>query len=253
VTASLRLVETAAGDAGRGGLAQRLAALLRPEFTVEVIVPEPGDAVLGTPACQVPDCGRPSGCDGMCNAHRVRWVKAGRPDRQGWVATTDPVTAGFRPLAACTVAGCRFSQHRDRLCYRHSYAWRRQGRPGIDGWLAAAAPIGQAAAAAACAVEWCGLDAELAPPPLCRSHRARWRIHGRPSLEQFLFDCTHYGRPRFDLRGLKPQLRLEIQYALQCRTDERRTRTTPRSIHPLLRYLAQTNATSLLAGVSGLR
>jgi integrase len=144
------------------------------------------------------------------------------------------------------VAGCRFSQHRDRLCYRHSYAWRRQGRPGIEGWLAAAAPLGQAAPAAACAVEWCGLDAELAPPPLCRSHRARWRIHGRPSLEQFLFDCTHYGRPRFDLRGLKPQLRLEIQYALQCRADERRTRTTPRSIHPLLRYLAQTNATSLL-------
>lgn len=94
-----------------------------------MIVPKPGDAILGTPACQVPDCGRPSTYDDMCNAHRVRWIKAGRPDRRTWVATTDPVAAGFRPLAPCIVAGCRFSQHRDRLCYHHSYAWRRQGRP----------------------------------------------------------------------------------------------------------------------------
>lgn len=242
MTAALRLVELA-DEARRGGLAQRLAALLRPEFAVEVIVPKPGDAILGTPACQVPDCARPSTYDGMCNAHRVRWIKAGRPDRRAWVATTDPVTAGFRPLPPCIVAGCRFSQHRHRLCYHHSYAWRRQGRPEIEGWLVTAAPLGQAGGAAACAVEWCGLDAELAPPTLCRAHRARWRLHGRPALDRFLFDCTYYGQPKFDLRDLKPQLRLEIQYALQCRVDERRARTTPRSIRPLLRYLVPQHGT----------
>ncbi len=41
-------------------------------------------------------------------------------------------------------------------------------------------------------------------------------------------------------------MRLEIQYVLQCRADERGTRTTPRSIRPVLRYLAKQRTRSLL-------
>ena len=43
-----------------------------------------------------------------------------------------------------------------------------------------------------------------------------------------------------------PSLRLEIGYALQCRVDANRTRTTPRSIKPLLDHLVATGAGSLL-------
>ena len=41
-------------------------------------------------------------------------------------------------------------------------------------------------------------------------------------------------------------MRLEIQYAIQCRVDANRTRTTPRSIKPLLDHLAVNGAVSLL-------
>ena len=41
-------------------------------------------------------------------------------------------------------------------------------------------------------------------------------------------------------------MRLEIQYAIQCRVDANRTRTTPRSIKPLMDYLVADGAASLL-------
>ena len=93
--------------------------------------------------------------------------------------------------------------------------------------------------------------AELGYPGLCRSHRARWRAQDRPAPGEFLFFCSIYGEPRFDLRGLTGQARQEIQYVLQCRSGERRARTTPRSIQPLLTYLAERQVTSLLDHSAG--
>lgn len=69
--------------------------------------------------------------------------------------------------------------------------------------------------------------------------------------EDFLFFCAIYGEPRFDLRGLTGQARLEIQFVLQCRSGERRARTTPRSIQPLISYLAERQAVSLLDHSAG--
>jgi len=77
-------------------------------------------------------------------------------------------------------------------------------------------------------------------------HHVRWRQRGRPSSADFIASCASYGEDRFDLRPLRPQLRLEIQYALQCRVDANRTRTTPRSIKPLLDYLSASGVESLL-------
>ena len=64
----------------------------------------------------------------------------------------------------------------------------------------------------------------------CNSHHARWRQRSRPPTT----------------RARAAQLRLEIQYALQCRVDAKRTNTTPRSIKPLLNHLAASGAGSLL-------
>jgi integrase len=219
--------------------------LVRPEFAVEVIVPRPDDVVLGTPVCAVPACGRSSSRHGWCQAHYRRWNLAGRPQRQEWAATVDPAVVGHRPLAVCRARGCRFGQHRDRLCYQHSYAWRRQGQPGMAGWLAGL-PRAVVDDTPVCAVAGCDLLVEWGEPGLCAPHRTRWRGRGRPELAEYLFWCANYGEPRFDLRDLSAQARLEIQYVLQCRADERRTRTTPRSIRPVLRYLAEQKTTSLL-------
>ena len=94
--------------------------------------------------------------------------------------------------------------------------------------------------AAGCAL-WAELDGGW-----CRSHHVRWRQRGRPPAYEFITYCASYGEDHFDFRRLPPRLRLEIQYAIQCRVDANRTRTTPRSIKPLMDYLVADGAASLL-------
>jgi integrase len=100
-------------------------------------------------------------------------------------------------------------------------------------------------AAAVCGVTGCRLWSEL-DAGWCRSHHARWRVHGRPTAKEFVAYCADYGENRFDLRSLPPRLRLEVQYALQCRVDAERARTSPRAIQPLVNHLAQVGDVSLL-------
>ena len=222
-------------------LVERLDAVVRPPFRLDVLVPAVGDPILGTPACAVPGCVHSSRYGGLCLAHLGRWKRAGRPARQAWAATADPAVMGHRPLQSCLMPECGFGQHRYRLCYQHSQAWERAGRPPVDLWQ----PEVASAPAAVCAISGCTLWAEL-DAGWCRSHHARWRQHGRPPTVEFIAHCVSYGEDRFDLRVLPPQLRLEIGYALQCRVDANRTRTTPRSIKPLLDHLVATGAESLL-------
>ncbi len=222
-------------------LAERLDAVVRPEFRLDVLVPAVGDPILGTPACAVPGCVHSSRYAALCLAHLGRWKRAGRPDRSAWAATADPTVMGHRPLQSCLVPECGFGQHRYRLCYKHSQGWERAGRPPVDLWK----PEVAAAPAAVCAVPGCALWAEL-DGGWCRSHHARWRQHGRPPTAEFIAHCVSYGEDRFDFRPLPPRLRLEIGYALQCRVDANRTRTTPRSIKPLLDHLVASGAESLL-------
>ncbi|GFG67772.1 hypothetical protein MKUB_52620 [Mycobacterium kubicae] len=224
------------------GWVARLGAAVRAEFRVEVLVPAVADPILGSPACAVPGCVRSSRYAGLCPAHLGRWRKAGRPDdRRAWAATADPEVMGYRPLQSCLVPGCGFGQHRYRLCYTHSHAWDKAGRPVVDRWK----PDVAGTPAAVCAIPGCMLWAEL-DAGWCHSHHRRWRLRGRPSAAEFIAYCASYGEDRFDLRPLRPQLRLEIGYALQCRVDLNRTRTTPRSIKPLLDHLSATGAESLL-------
>jgi hypothetical protein len=206
-------------------LAERLDALVRPEFRVEVLVPAVGDPILGSPACAVPGCVHSSRYAGLCLAHLRRWKQAGRPDRRGWAATADPAVMGHRPLQPCLVGECGFGQHRYRLCYTHSQVWDKSGRPPLDRWQ----PVPTEGPTPVCAVPGCALWAEL-DGGWCRSHHTRWRQRGRPPTAEFIDYCASYGEDRFDLRALPAGLRLEIGYGLQRRVDANRTRTTPRSI-----------------------
>ena len=57
--------------------------------------------------------------------------------------------------------------------------------------------------------------------PFCRSHTTRWVTAGRPDAARFIEDCQLRGRAHIDLRDVAPQLKLELQYAIQCRRDQR--------------------------------
>jgi hypothetical protein len=226
-------------------LARQLAGRLRPEFTVGVIVPGADDAILGTPACGVSGCVRPRIAGGLCTSHYSRWRRAGYPDLESWIVTTDPSSRGHRRLQVCAVTGCRRGVLATGLCTKHYYRWNTMlGRPELGGWLATVVddPDGRPA----CAVDGCELFVESTDPGLCRSHVHRWRTRGRPPLEWFVIECATFADPVFDLRELPCPLRLEVAYGLQCRHDDHRAKTHAKPLKPLLGLLATSGASSLL-------
>ena len=72
----------------------RLIALVRPEFNVAVIRPDPDDPVLAGSPCTIRDCDRPARAYGLCAAHHARWAHQGRPDLDAYVVTAPPVRSG---------------------------------------------------------------------------------------------------------------------------------------------------------------
>jgi hypothetical protein len=108
--------------------------------------------------------------------------------------------------------------------------------------------IKQPAPGAVCRIGHCDLWPQAADP-FCHSHANTWRANGRPELDMFVAEFDEIGATEeqiIRLGGLGPQLRLEIQYALQCRHDQRTTKTFPAVVMALVRALATANANSLL-------
>ena len=84
--------------------------------------------------------------------------------------------------------------------------------------------------------------------PFCHTHYESWRRAGRPDPGEFAAARADPGPgcEWIDVRCLPRRLRLEIQYALQCRGDERQAPLRPARVQRILRDLAATGAISLL-------
>lgn len=87
-------------SANADGLADRLRAALRPEFCVEVYVPDPDDPVLGGGRCAVADCGGWCRARGLCEYHHGRWRRTGRRELGAFVAAAGPRPARAAPRRA---------------------------------------------------------------------------------------------------------------------------------------------------------
>jgi integrase len=235
------------GAAERAGLSARLLAAVRPEFRVEVFLPAPGDLILGTPPCRVGGCPHRQRTGGLCHAHRQRWKRQGRPDLDRFVAVADPTVVGRRSATPCLVAWCRFGAARRGLCVRHHERWERAGRPDPASWATSVPePPGWGRDRPACRLPFCTLWAH-GRQPFCIAHISRWHRAGRPQVEEFIGSCATHGEARYDLRLLPSSgLRLELQFALQCRHDDRRATLTPQIVAPLLRRIAASGVASLL-------
>ena len=211
---------TTAGRApGRGGygLLEQLMAVVRPEFRTEIYIPAPDDPVFAAGKCTVAGCDRTAVQRGLCNGHVIRWRQRGRPAVEDFLADSGPPVRGRSPwrpakwTAAVTAAGRR--------------AVLQAPRPVGPGWHARSSHLDRAGAgragrsATGCRLPFCTLWTENPAKIFCRNHQDRWQRQGRPDLARFIVDCSSPARP-IDLRGLGPQLRLEFQYALQCRRDE---------------------------------
>jgi len=163
-----------------------------------------------------------------------------------FLADPGPPVRGRRPLAPCVVESCRYGRNaRNGLCARHRDRWNRAGRPDLASWKAPdLAPAD--AGPAECRLPFCSLWAENPAKIFCAGHDDRWQRHGRPDPGRFVAECELVGTACIDLQDLAPQLKLEIQYALQCRADARSRTAAPRMVSPAVRHAKAVGVTSLL-------
>lgn len=230
--------------ADRAGLLEKLMAAVRPEFRVDVLVVDPADPVLGKRVCAVPDCDRSAWLAGLCGGHSGRWRRRDRPELEMFLADPGPPLQGRSEPGSCTVSGCHYGTSGHGLCMRHRSRWTCAGKPDPAVW-AAAAPAMIGPARPECRLPFCTLWTENDRNIFCKSHTTRWRQLGSPEVEEFILHCQLRGRARIDFRGLDPQLRLEFQYAVQCRRDAQ-TITAPPPV------VAWAIARALDAGVGSL-
>ena len=229
------------------GLVEKLMAAVRPEFRVEILLIDPADPVFGGPPCGVTACERAARLHGLCEGHYQRWQRHGRPDLGGFAESTSAAMRGHAPLHPCQAAGCGNGRTSHGLCQGHIRAWRRSGYPHIEAWLATLSPAHHHPPHGLCAVASCELWA-TARTPLCSSHADQWRHRGRPNIATFA--AAYPDRPpnadRIDLSALQPHLRLELQYVLQQRHDQRQQRIQPALVQRAIHALARTGMSSLL-------
>ena len=228
------------------GLLEELMAAVRPEFRAGDLVFDPRDPVFGGPPCAVSGCGRPHRRRGLCISHWQRWRGAGQISLAEFTATAEPGWHGHLPLDPCVIADCNYGAMGHGMCQRHLRQWHRAGRPNLADWQAPTAPL-PPDGPPACRIGYCSLWTR-GTSVFCYGHDIRWKDSGRPDIDEFAASCENPGpgQEHIDLRRLPAGLRLEMQYVLQCRGDERDAKLPPREVRPLVAVLAAAGASSLL-------
>lgn len=254
-----RLVALPGGQPGRPASWEGLLReAVRPEFRVEIYLPEPGDPVLFGPTCAVAGCDargllRGDGIRGhFCQAHAAMWRRDGSPPQDEWAQEDARSLRRALPVSPCTAVGCRRSAHTQGLCHPHHSHWRRAGRPPRETFVAdaPATRIG----VDGCGVPGCAFPA-IVGKELCDAHNKgyrwlRWH-HADVDLDRYLEHLQtrrERGRPRFELRGVGPIVALELGYGLQCRKDARGAAITPLIFSQVIRWLRERPVDSLLIG-----
>ena len=122
-----------------------------------------------------------------------------------------------------------------------------RGMPGPGALAGQAPPLEPDGPLRACRIGYCSLWAR-GTSVFCYGHDTRWKNNGRPDIDEFTASCENPGpgQEHVDLRRLPAGLRLEMQYVLQCRSDEQDAKLPPREIHPFVAVLAGAGASTLL-------
>jgi integrase len=228
----------------------RVRTAVRAQFAADVLVVDATDPTASSGPCRVAGCGRLARGHGMCAGHHHRWAKAGRPDVAVFAATSDPGWARQAPNMQCRIPECGYGSARAGLCQLHAQRWERSGRPDLADWLASGPPPVKAPVAQACAIPGCRLWPQ-AVGPFCHAHHATWRANGRPAPAEFAERFTAVRVPAdqvIDLTRLVEPLRWEVAYAIQCRHDQRTSRTPPEVVARAMAFLTEAGVTSLAGG-----
>lgn len=237
-----------AKPAGSSGLLGKLMTAVRSEFRSDVLEFGAEDPVFGGAACRVGGCERTARGRGLCQGHLQRWNNQGRPDLEQFAVSTDPRWRRQQPNQQCRVPGCGYGSARGGMCGLHAQRWERAGRPDLHAWLAEPQPFKRPAAGAACRIPHCELWPQ-ATSPLCQTHTNTWKVNGRPDIDEFAARFvaeTPLAGEVIRLDRLAPQLKLELQYVLQRRHDDRQGKLTPDVVMRAVRALIDANVGSLL-------
>lgn len=226
------------------GLLEKLMTVVRPQFRVDVYLPDPDDPVLGRPLCCVPDCDRSRAEGRLCSGHGRRWRVAGCPDLSAFLTDPGLPLPGRIELTACTVEGCRYGVSGLGLCMRHRDRWSHSGDPDPAAWAAAAPPVVEPDHAQ-CRLPFCTLWVH-GRNLFCKAHKTRWCQLGRPAVDDYITHCLNRGKARISFHDLTPQLKLEFQYALQCRFDQKSITAPTAVVNWAIRLAADAGVSSLL-------
>lgn len=222
-----------------------LRRAVRPEFAVDVYRPDPNDPVLGAAPCAVTGCELPQTCRGLCNGHDQQWRRASpQPGLQAFIQATAPLVGHDLPKP-CRVPGCTGPAFRLRLCNAHWLRYRKaNGAVGVDSWVASAVPDVRRQSIYECGYDRCHFPVR-GNGPWCDFHARRWEKAGKPEPAEWLESCRDYGNPAFRFTGMPEPLRTELQYVLQQRRDENRSKLRPVALHRLAAIASEHSANSL--------
>jgi len=226
------------------GLLGKLMAVVRPQFRVDVYLPDPHDAVLGCSVCLVPGCDRSAGEHRLCSAHARRWRAVGCPDLPMLFADPGPPLPGRIELTACSVDGCRYGVNGLGLCMRHRDRWSHSGHPDPAAW-AATVPTVVEPGHRQCGLPFCTLWVH-SDNLFCKAHHTRWCQLGRPVVADYITHCLDRGKVRIHFSSGAAQLKLEFQYAVQCRVDQQSIITPVAVVNWAIRLTADAGVSSLL-------
>ena len=230
------------------GLLSKLMGSVRSEFRSDVLEFGHEDPVFGGAACRVTECERTARGRGLCQGHLQRWNDQGRPDQARFAASTDPRWRRQQPNQRCRVPDCGYGSARGGMCGLHAQRWERAGRPDLHAWLAQPKPFTRPTAGATCRISHCELWPQ-ATSPFCQTHTNTWKVNGRPDIDEFadrFATNTPLAGEVIRLDRLAGQLKLEMQYVLQRRHDDRQGKLTPDVVMRVVRALAAAEVGSLL-------
>jgi len=234
------------------GLLEGLVQVVRPEFRAEVFCPPKDSQVFFRGPCRIPACpvAISYAARRLCEGHYQQWKQAsarpGGADFTAWLAAEDQRTRQREVVAGCALEGCNRAAKSHRLCHRHAEHWMRACRPELAGWLAVAGYTPTWAGERDCQFPGCARWADGPEILLCRSHYERWRRVGRPPVNQWAAQLARLRDPHVRLDRLGRQLRLEVQFGLQCRYDEGVKLTAPRVVTRAVGWARRAGVVSLL-------
>jgi integrase len=232
------------------GLLARLMQTVRPEFRGEVFHPPRDSPVFYQGECRIPSCPTAIsfGSKQLCQGHYQRWKADGHPDLEQWCREEDAATARRLTVQACGIRGCERAHKAHGLCHRHILNWEHAGRPDVEAWTGRTlyVPPRGGHAERGCGRPGCGRWTDGPSLVFCRNHHEQWRQAGRPAAADWLAELAHGGDPRVRLHDLPRNVRLELQFGLQCRHDEGTKRTPVRSVVQAAGWVRESGVSSLL-------